>query len=97
MKWQINFPQSLHMKTWGDEAVVFDAQSGSTHLLGADAARIFATIMRAPMDTADLLQYLTAPAFDPSLDIVPADNAAERLDTILAELAGISLISTVAH
>ena len=88
MKWHIISPLSLHMRVWGNEAVAYDALSGNTHLLSLAAARVLAKIKEAPAHAASLAQVLT--------DLEPGgaiDEAHAKLETILAELAGISLIT----
>lgn len=80
------------MKTWDDETVVYDACSGNTHLLSADAIQVLATIMHAPADMAVLTNSLTDPASERF-----SGNAREKVGTILAELAAISLINSAAH
>lgn len=88
MKWHIISPLSLHMRVWGNEAVAYDALSGNTHLLSLAAARVLAKIREAPAHTASLAQVLTD--LDPGESI---DESHAKLEAILAELAGISLIS----
>jgi len=90
MTWQVIAPGSLHMRAWDNEVVVYDATSGNTHLLDTTAARILATIANAPADAATLAQALTELSHG-----TPGEQAHERVDAILAELAGISLITPV--
>ncbi|TCS38584.1 PqqD family protein of HPr-rel-A system [Paucimonas lemoignei] len=92
MKWQVSFPQTLHVKRWDDEAIVYDAQSGNTHLLGAVATEVLAELLASPQDA----DSLTAMLF-PEEANQTGDNAKESLEAILSQLAGISLISPVAH
>jgi PqqD family protein of HPr-rel-A system len=88
MKWQITSPQSLHMRVWDNEAVAYDAVSGTTHLLGLAAARVLEKLKEAPGDAASLAQALIDQAPDRA-----SDEAHAKLEAILAELAGISLIT----
>lgn len=90
MKWQAASPQSIQMKTWGNETVVHDARSGNTHLLGNNAAMLLATLLQAPRETQSLLDALTDATPGQSLDI-----NRQYINGLLAELAGISLISSV--
>jgi len=89
MKWQAISPQSLHMRAWGEEVVVYDARTGDTHLLALAAARILAAIGHSPANVSSLAQTLT--------DLLPDQNsqeqAHEQIEAMLAELAGISLIT----
>lgn len=88
MKWEIISPQSLHMQAWDNEAVVYDALSGNTHLLSLAAARVLAKIKEAPANAASLAQVMA--------DVEPggtADEIQATLEAILTELAGISLIT----
>jgi PqqD family protein of HPr-rel-A system len=78
------------MQAWDNEAVIYEAQSGHTHLLGSDAARVIAELRQAPADAASLTRILS--------DMAPGqstDEAQASLEAILAELAGISLITPV--
>lgn len=82
------------MRAWDNEVVVYEATSGNTHLLDTTAARILATIANAPADPATLARALAGVWQD-----TPGEQAHEythaRVDAILAELAGISLITPV--
>lgn len=91
MKWQINSPESIHIKKWGNEAVVYDALSGNTHLVGAAAAQILAQILASPSDAVFLTQTLF-----PDASQRLENNAREKVESILAQLAGIALISSAA-
>lgn len=92
MKWQISLAQSLHIKQWDDEAVVYDAQSGNTHLLGAAAMEVLAELLKSSQDVDALAQVLSSGEENP-----PVIDVKEKLEAILSQLAGISLISLVAH
>lgn len=89
LKWQLTSPQSLHMRVWDTEAVIYDAASGNTHLLDQRAARVLAELRRAPAGTAALAQALML--LEPECDIAATQAS---LQAVLAELAGISLITS---
>lgn len=89
-KWQATAPDELHIHAWDNEVVVYDALSGNTHLLDAVAAQVLQSIAMAPADTAGIAQML-AELWRES----PAEQAHAQVDAILAELAGISLITAV--
>ena len=89
MKWRINSPKSIHIKHWGDEAVVYDTVSGNTHLVGAAAAHILAQILASPSDAGTLTQALF-----PTEEQQPVNDAMEKVESILAQLADIALISS---
>lgn len=82
------------MRAWDNEVVVYEATSGNTHLLDTTAARILATIANAPADAATLARALAGLWQDTPGEQVH-EYTHERLDAILAELAGISLITPV--
>lgn len=44
--WQLLEAGGLHVRFWGDEAVVFDAARAATHLLDRDAAAILLALQR---------------------------------------------------
>lgn len=88
MKWQVTSPSTLHTRAWEDETVVYDELSGNTHVLGQVAARVLAAIAHAPADSAALTQALP--------DLLPEQTTGQehaQLDAILAQLAGIALIT----
>lgn len=88
MKWQVLDPEALHIRTWDDEVVVYEATSGNTHLLDTMAARVLETLTAAPADSKAIAQALSH--FWPQ---APAELLQEQVDTMLTELAGISLIT----
>ncbi len=95
MKWQIRSPQSLHMHSWDEETLVYDAMSGHTHLLGALAALVFDALDEAPAGADRLAAALHASLLQHLPDTPAADYPA-HLESVLAELAGIDLIAPAA-
>jgi PqqD family protein of HPr-rel-A system len=49
---------------WGDSCVIFDAESGNTHLLGEQASEILAILLKArePLSQATIFSSLPAEA-----------------------------------
>ncbi|WP_164932036.1 HPr-rel-A system PqqD family peptide chaperone [Janthinobacterium sp. 17J80-10] len=91
MKWQVIDPAALHARTWDNEVVVYDAASGNTHLLDTVTARVLATVANTPADATVIAQALSQ-----LWPEAPAELVHEQVDAMLAELAGISLITPVA-
>lgn len=88
MKWQVLDPEALHIRIWDNEVVVYEATSGNTHLLDTAAAQVLETLTDGPADTIAIAQALAH--FWPQ---APAELLQKQVDVMLAELAGINLIS----
>lgn len=88
IKWKTRSDQSLYVRSWGDEVVVYDGLSGDTHLLDSVAAKILLRLQHAPSDVGSL-----ARSFGPLLQTERSDESLESwLDNILADLNAIALI-----
>ncbi|MDZ5457829.1 HPr-rel-A system PqqD family peptide chaperone [Azohydromonas lata] len=83
---------TLHWRRWDgeEEMAVFDAASGSTHLLSAAAAEVLLALMDSPepLDAPALAQLLL-PGEDGAAPL-PADVHA--LHTVLLDLAWLGLV-----
>lgn len=86
---------SLHWRRWDDEMVVFDAATGSTHLLSPGAAEVLLALLDTaqPLDAAQLAQRL-----------LPGDEGAAPLEadvlalqSVLQDLARLGLLSEEAQ
>lgn len=67
-RWFASSGRALSWRRWDDEFVFFDAASGSTHLLDADAAGILIDLAAAPqgLDLRALLGLSEAEFADPA-------------------------------
>jgi PqqD family protein of HPr-rel-A system len=87
MRWQLRNGQSLSMLAGEDESVVYNDQSGETHLLSAIAISLLQHLQHAPDDLSGICNSLSA---DWEFD---ADTELHRLVLTLAdELDGLSFI-----
>ena len=66
MRWQLCLPQHLHLRTWGEQAVLYHSLSGDTHLIEASAAAIIEQLRLAPASDAELASLFTSEP-DPAL------------------------------
>jgi PqqD family protein of HPr-rel-A system len=57
-RWQAK--RSLHVHAWADGAVLYDADSGDTHLLNQPAFEILQSLQRSPRTLLDLIAALAA-------------------------------------
>lgn len=60
MLWALTVAAAAHHRQWGEEAVVFNAATASTHLLEQDTALVFAALAGAQGAALDERQLLTA-------------------------------------
>jgi len=58
MKWRAVASSSDCVRLWGDEYVVYNPQSGNTHLLGLAAGQILQRLQDAPLELRDLVSLL---------------------------------------
>lgn len=56
--WQLNPGCTLHWQSWGDEHVVYCADSGDTHLLDAITAQVLRCLEESSVPSADLVQQI---------------------------------------
>jgi PqqD family protein of HPr-rel-A system len=60
MKWQLHPAQSLRLRCWDDEAIVYNDCSGDTHLVSASAADVLTRLAQCPADEASLAAQCAA-------------------------------------
>ncbi|MGZ3252918.1 MAG: HPr-rel-A system PqqD family peptide chaperone [Burkholderiaceae bacterium] len=87
MKWRVISNEALHFRTWDDEVVVYNSQSGDTHLLGSAAAQILLNLQTTPSDSASLAEELA-----PHFEVAPSADLPLQIDQLLAELNVLGLI-----
>lgn len=87
MKWQLHPAQSLRLRTWDDEAIVYNDRSGDTHLLSASAADVLTRLSAQSLDEATLAAQCAA-AWN-----VPDDHELRvQLHELMLTLQGLSLV-----
>lgn len=77
-------------RAWGDEFVVFNRLSGSTHLLTAKAAKVLFLLEQRPGSALDLSNQLAADA-----GIETDSELLGHVESLLAELDELGLVEPV--
>lgn len=90
MKWQLHPAQTLRLRSWEDEAIVYNDLSGDTHLLSADAADVLTRLRARPVDEAGLAADCAAAWGLPDDDALRA-----QLHELLTALQGLALVAEV--
>lgn len=57
MKWRLCQGQTLRLLSTDDESVIYNDQSGATHLISMPATRLLQHLQQAPADTTTLAAY----------------------------------------
>lgn len=78
------------LKCWGDEAVVYDGESGDTHYLKPFTLALYQTCREHPQSTPDAI----AAALARRLDVHDSPHFRALIDEVLAELEKIGLLKT---
>lgn len=81
---------SLLIKTWGDEAVVYDSGSGDTHYLKPLTLALYTTCREYPGHTAEQL----ATALATRLNVADTPQFHELASEVLDQLHRIGLLQT---
>jgi len=84
--WRLVPGQSLAVREWDGEAVLYNDLSGSTHLLDGGAVEVLQALRPGPLDAATLAVRL-AGRFD-----ADGDALAAAIDDMLADLATLDLV-----
>ena len=85
--WQLNPGQQFRHRQYGDEFVLFNDQSGSTHLLADSAIHVLSMLQQGPLPDAALRAGLAAALG------CPRESAFEaQAEAVLAQLAALLLI-----
>jgi PqqD family protein of HPr-rel-A system len=87
MKWQAVSLQTLRLRTWDDEFVVYNGLSGDTHLLDHAAGQILQTLCATPAEIDALTASLGA-----LWDVDPDDEFRGQIERILADLLALALV-----
>jgi PqqD family protein of HPr-rel-A system len=78
------------LKCWGDEAVVYDGESGDTHYLKPLTLALYQTCREHPQSTPDAI----ATALARRLDVHDTPHFRELVGDVLTELEKIGLLET---
>lgn len=88
-RWQLIRAQALRSREWGDTGVIYDAVSGSTHLIDALGLELLDLLRARPWTAAELAAELRNAMPD---DIDPAELPL-ALDAKLELLARLDLVA----
>lgn len=87
---EARYQPTLLLKSWGDEAVVYDASSGDTHYLKPLTLALYQTCREHPGLTADQL----ASALSKRLGVADSLQFHELAEDVLANLYKIGLLQS---
>jgi PqqD family protein of HPr-rel-A system len=87
MKWRTGLKSEEQLRQMGQDYVVYDAVSGSTHLLGAAAGQILLHLERVPMATQELIKALNADWPDTA-----ESDFEQEIEAVLNELQSMDLV-----
>ena len=91
-KWKVPDAAALIWECWGDEYVLFHANSGKTHFLNASGALILRLLSRQPYDVAELTVELGRH------DARQVDDALiAQVRHLIGEFERLGLVSRVTH
>ena len=79
--------QSLLWKQWRDEPVVYNIESGNTHLISSIAAKILWRFDQQPSTSAQLAQYLAS-----EVNIDSDQEVVEHVERIVGDLDELGLV-----
>lgn len=86
--WRLTRGAQLTWQHWDDESVVFDSQTGDTHLVDL-VAREGILCLDEPLDLDALTQRLAA-----RLDVVPDDRLRRYAQQLVARFVSLGLLET---
>jgi len=79
--------QSLLWKQWGDEPVVYNIESGNTHLISSIAAKILRRLDQQPSTLAQVAAYLAS-----EVHIDSDKEVVKHVERLLSDLDELGLI-----
>jgi PqqD family protein of HPr-rel-A system len=77
----------LLWKQWGDELVVYDIESGNTHLISPVAAKILRRLDQQPSTLAQVAEYLTS-----EVDIDSDPELVQHIERLISDLDELGLV-----
>jgi PqqD family protein of HPr-rel-A system len=80
----------LSLKSWGDESVIFNKSSGSTHLVKPIAAKVLAFLQSQPSSAAEIAERVAA-----EIELDPDEEILHRVQVVLKTLDDLGLIESV--
>jgi len=89
---QWNANQSLLVRGWDDESVVYNVSSGDTHLLNAAATAVLRCLQDAPGDSADLAALVAT-----VLSIEVDHSLVASVERILQDFSLLGIVKPTLH
>lgn len=89
-KWALPDQFAPQWRHWGDESVLFEIESGNTHLIDSVAASLLNELTSRPLSLADLLEI-----FAEDLPLDKRITASEHLAALLVTLEAKNLVRRV--
>jgi PqqD family protein of HPr-rel-A system len=74
-------------KTWGEESIVFNESSGSTHLLNPTAAKILSILQSQPSSAKEICVKIASQS-----GLGADETILQRVDVLLETLGNLGLI-----
>jgi PqqD family protein of HPr-rel-A system len=90
MKWQVRKDPQLLWRFWDDEIVVYNTESGDTHLLDSISSEALKNLESSPSSIAEL-SCLTKSAIESTLD----QRLEDYFEKLIMHLWGLRLIEPV--
>jgi PqqD family protein of HPr-rel-A system len=90
-KWRLSPGAVLTWRSWGDEYVVFNAQTGDTHLLDTVGREGLLCFEEACLDQAEICRRLAT-----RLEIEPDEQLGDYVGKLLARFSQLGLVESVA-
>ena len=94
MTWRTRINSAQQIRKMGQEYVVYDDLSGSTHLLGSAAGQILMCLELSPQDSAALITQL-ATVMEGQWQQAPQPEFEQGINAVLDELQTMDLIERV--
>lgn len=79
--------RSLLWKQWADESVVYNIESGNTHLINPIAARILRRLEQQPSTVLQLAEYLAA-----EVNVDADDEVVQHVQRLISDLDELGLV-----
>jgi len=85
--WRAAGGNSLHLKFWDGELVVYNELSGDLHILDDSAAHILQALQQAPADVLSLAQR-----FAKEWQCEPSDDLLQEIEMTVSDMHALALV-----
>jgi PqqD family protein of HPr-rel-A system len=90
MQWRIIDVGALQFRYWDEEFVVYNAFSGDTHILAAQAAELLMLLQGASLETAALAQLLAE-----KWQCAVSPDFLDEVEMMLSDMQTLSLVKRI--